>query len=217
MKLLTAAAIAASMIAAPAFAAPIVLDFEGIPNLSAVGDYYNGGGGPNYGISFSGATLALVDSDAGGSGNFANEPSPNTIMFYSSANNAILNFAAGFTTGFSFFYTSTAAVAINVYDQVGGAGNLLGTLNLSAQASNNCGGDPTGGFCNFSSAGVTFAGTARSIDFSGGAGSTGFDDITFGSATPGVAVPEPATWAMLLLGFGATGALLRTRRRMHFA
>jgi len=29
----------------------------------------------------------------------------------------------------------------------------------------------------------------------------------------GGAVPEPASWAMMILGFGATGAILRTRRR----
>jgi hypothetical protein len=28
------------------------------------------------------------------------------------------------------------------------------------------------------------------------------------------AIPEPATWAMMLLGFGAAGAVLRTRRRL---
>jgi hypothetical protein len=33
--------------------------------------------------------------------------------------------------------------------------------------------------------------------------------VTF---TP-VAVPEPASWALMILGFGATGALLRHRRR----
>jgi hypothetical protein len=30
-------------------------------------------------------------------------------------------------------------------------------------------------------------------------------------------IPEPATWAMMLLGFGAAGAVLRTRRRLALA
>jgi hypothetical protein len=33
------------------------------------------------------------------------------------------------------------------------------------------------------------------------------------AATPPAAIPEPGTWAMLLLGFGAIGAALRARRR----
>lgn len=33
-------------------------------------------------------------------------------------------------------------------------------------------------------------------------------------ATPG-AVPEPATWAMMLLGLGFVGGVLRTRRRQN--
>lgn len=217
MKLFLAAALAAFAVSSPALAAStIVLDFEGVGNLNPVADFYNGGGGVNYGISFSGPTLALVDADAGGNGNFANEPSPDTIIFFTDANNAILNYAAGFTTGFSFFYTSAAPVSIKVYDGLGGTGNVLGTLNLAAQFADNCAGDPTGGFCNFTAVGVSFAGTARSIDFAGGAGVTGFDDITFGSARAG-GVPEPAAWGMMLLGFGATGGLLRTRRRLGFA
>jgi hypothetical protein len=29
------------------------------------------------------------------------------------------------------------------------------------------------------------------------------------------AIPEPGTWAMLLLGFGAVGAAIRNRRRVQ--
>jgi hypothetical protein len=29
----------------------------------------------------------------------------------------------------------------------------------------------------------------------------------------GVAVPEPTSWALMLLGFGGMGAMLRSRRR----
>jgi hypothetical protein len=34
------------------------------------------------------------------------------------------------------------------------------------------------------------------------------------AAPPSAPVPEPATWAMMILGFGAAGAMVRTRRRV---
>lgn len=191
--------------ATPAMAAD-VLDFEGVANGGQVGSFY----GPNY--VFSPSALGLVDADAGGDGNFANEPSPNTIMYFSDANNAILNAINGFTTGFSFFYTSSTAATINVYDGLNGTGNILASLNLVGQFNDNCAGDPNGGFCNWTAVGVNFAGTAYSIDFGGTAGQTGYDNITFGDATPGGAVPEPATWAMLFLGFAAIGGAMRARK-----
>jgi hypothetical protein len=199
-------------VAVPASAAVVVLDFEGIANGAPVGDYYNGAGpaSKNFGISFSPATLALVDADNGGSGNFGNEPSPNTIMFFLQANNAILNVAAGFTTGFSFFYTSSTAATINIYDGLNGTGTLLASIVLAAQFTDNCVGDPTGDFCNFTPIGVAFAGTAMSIDFGGTANQTGYDNITFGSARPG---PEPGTLALLALGALALGATRRKQRR----
>jgi hypothetical protein len=205
-------AVAAAALAATALpaSAVIVLDFEGVGNLNPVGNFYNGGAGTNYGIQFSNDTLAVVDADDGGSGNFANEPSSNTIMFFLNANNAVLNFAAGFTTGFSFFYTSSTAATVNVYDGLDGTGNLLGSLNLTAQFNQNCSGDPSGQFCNWTAVGVAFAGTAKSIDFGGTANQTGFDDITFGSVTPGV--PEPSTYALMALGLAGVGFLSRRRR-----
>ncbi|MFN7173815.1 MAG: PEPxxWA-CTERM sorting domain-containing protein [Thermaurantiacus tibetensis] len=203
MKKLLLAAAGAALVAAPATAAVTVLTFEGIGNLNPVGAFY----APDY--IFSPATLAIVDADAGGSGNFANEPSPNTIMFFLDANNAILDVPAGFTTGFSFWYTSSVAASVTVYDGPGATGNVLATLNLVAQAFG-CPGDPTGAFACWSPVGVTFSGTAFSIDFGGTANQTGFDNITFGSANP--RVPEPGVWAMLIAGFGLVGHAARRRR-----
>ena len=211
MKVLRSMLVVAFMaVAVQASAAVIVLDFEGIGDQVPVGDFYNGGGGTNYGIDFSDATLAIIDADAGGSGNFANEPSPNTIMFFLQANNAILNFAAGFDTGFSFFYSSADAATVTVYDGINATGNVLGSLDLVGQHTNNCAGDPSGTFCNWSPIGVAFAGVAKSIDFGGTANFTGFDEITFGSATPGdptTPIPEPAT--LLTVGVGLAAAVRR--------
>lgn len=205
-KLAVAAALATTL---PAFADVVFLTFEGIGDLNPVGDYYNGGGGPNYGVSFSRETLALVDADAGGSGNFANEPSPNTVMFFLDANNAILNVAAGFDTGFSFYYSSSTAATVTVWDGLGGTGNLLGSIDLVAQGFDNCSGDPTGAFCNWTPIGVAFAGTAKSINFGGTANYTGYDNITFGADVP--VIPEPSTYALMALGLAGIG--LATRRR----
>lgn len=203
--------IAAAVVAAalPAFAAPIVLDFEGVGDLNAVGDFYNGGGGTNYGVSFSEDTLAVVDADDGGSGNFANEPSSNTIMFFLEANNAVLNNAAGFDTGFSFYYSSSTAATVTVWDGVNATGNILGTITLDAQHTTGCVGDPSGTFCNWTNVGVAFAGTAKSIDFGGTANQTGFDNITFGSST---ALPEPGTYALMALGLAGIGFTARRRK-----
>jgi hypothetical protein len=186
----------------------IVLDFEGVANFAPVGNFYEG-----VGVTFSGTTLALVDADAGGSGNFANEPSPNTIMFFTDANNAVLNNSNGFTTGFSFFYTSSTAATINVWDGLNATGNLLASLNVVAQFNVGCSGDPSGSFCNFTAVGVNFAGTAQSIDFGGTASQTGYDNITFGSSTPVTAVPELGTWAMMILGFAGLGGMMHRRRK----
>lgn len=203
--------IAAAVVAAalPAFAAPIVLDFEGVGDLNAVGDFYNGGGGTNYGVSFSEDTLAVVDADDGGSGNFANEPSSNTIMFFLEANNAVLNNAAGFDTGFSFYYSSSTAATVTIWDGVNATGNILGTITLDAQHTTGCVGDPSGTFCNWTNVGVAFAGTAKSIDFGGTANQTGFDNITFGSST---ALPEPGTYALMALGLAGIGLTARRRK-----
>ena len=203
MKKFALAAVVAAAFAVPASAAVVTLDFEGIGNYNPVGNFY----APDY--VFSSATLALVDADNGGDGNFANEPSPNTVMFFLDANNAVLNVTNGFTTGFSFWYTSSTAASVTVYDGLNATGNVLGVINLNAQFNQNCSGDPSGAFCNWSAGGVAFAGTAYSIDFGGTANQTGYDNITFGSANPGV--PEPATWAMMIMGFGLVGASMRRR------
>lgn len=180
-----------------------VLDFEGLQDLEAVQDFYNGGfggngsgPGPNYGVTFSGATLAIIDQDAGGSGNFGGEPTPSTVMFFLDANSAIMNYAAGFDTGFSFFYSAVnQGGSVNVWSGLNATGSLLATLSLPTTPSD--GGDPNGSFSPFFPVGVGFAGTAQSIDFGGTANQIGFDNITFGSEIP-QGVPDAGASATLL-------------------
>lgn len=213
-----ALALVSAMFAGSAMAAPVVLDFEGIGSQAQILDFYNGGtdsdgnSGANYGISFGPDALGLIDKEAGGTGNIANEPSGDTVMFFLTGS-AILNNAAGFDTGFSFYYSAAYSAAVNVYSGLNATGTLLGTIQLSAQNRLNCVGDPDGEYCNYTATGLSFDGVARSIDFSGTANYVVFDNITFGAATPTSPVPEPGTYAMLGLGLAGMAAYRRLAKR----
>ncbi len=91
---------------------------------------------------------------------------------------------------------------MNVFDDISGTGNILGSFSLSATENNGAGADPTGYFGPFEAIGIEFDGIAKSVAFGGVADQVAFDNVTFGSATPGGQdpVPEPGTYLLLTVG-----------------
>ncbi len=214
LKTAIRAAAAAVILAAAGVssAAVISLNFEGIGSGASINNFYNGGtdsvgnSGTNHSVAFGTNALALKESDP--TANFANEPSAETIMFFLTGS-AILNYAPGFSTGFSFWYTTVSfAGSVNVYDDLNAGGNLLGTIALSALGVGPSPGNP---FSNWAVGSLLFAGTAKSINFGGTVNQVGYDDITFGSGRPGGNVPEPTTLALVGAALLAAGAARRSK------
>lgn len=231
-----AALMVAAMAPAAAGAAVIVLDFEGIAEHASVESFYAGGtdsaggSGVNYGVDFVGRASALIDTDAGGDGEFGNEPSASTILtsedFYSAGlTPLVINVAAGFDTGFSLYTEATTTGHFLIFDGLNGTGNFLAGYFTPLHSFTLCPqGDPEGYYCDWVASGVAFSGVAKSVVLYSDIG-LAFDNMTFGSATPLLSVPEdpggpvqgvpePSTWALMILGFGWVGAGLRQRRRL---
>jgi hypothetical protein len=184
------------------------VDFDGA-NVNATtsstgGSFVGSGEGPGQGNTFTGPL-------SGGEGLHA----ASNYLYVNSPGDGSNTFTVDFTTAVS-------AAGLDVIDYFGASG-FTNDLNLSAYA----GADGTGALLgsfdaahfNFQEDNIYFMGVVsdqanigsivftRSGDQSGD--DIGLDNVVSNGVAGGV--PEPASWALMLLGFGGMGAMLRRR------
>lgn len=154
--------------------------------------------GPDWGIVFPNTRAQfLVDKDAGSGignpylGNFANEPSPSTVLTWTYDSDTetdvdtsqYINVAGGFITQFDFYWCCPVTTFnISLWTGVNGTGTQLAT---SGTLGGNGGGagDPTGGaFGIWTLAHMPFSGTCQSVKVSFKFSRLLLDNLEFGEA-----------------------------------
>ena len=190
-------------LAATLSAGPITITFEGVADNSAVGNFYIG-----QGITFANA-FAAIDSDAGGSWSFANEPSASTVVSNFNGNTLatmVMSVAGGFTGPFTFFYNADTIGTVSVKDGLNGAGSTLGSAALGNNRGS-CGaaGDPnppaaSGNVSCWTQVSIPFAGTASSVVLASNLGLYFFDNLGLNLVDQGPGIPEPGSLGLMLAG-----------------
>lgn len=200
----------------PGYAKGVLLDFEGIGNLVPIQNFYNGGAagngvvGPDFDVTFFGNALALIDADSGGTGNFANEPTPDAVMFWLSDTDAHMNYAPGFTQFSLHYNTALYPGNLSFWTGTDGTGSQVGPTELLGLTGSDCGGDPSGFYSCWKKVAVTLPAMAYSVTFGGTANQIGFDNISFNPHQ--VNVPGPLPIVGVAAAFGASR---RLRRRLQ--
>lgn len=210
----TAAALGFLAIAGTASAATLITSDAGYtgPDLQigSIGQpYYLFTGGPTAlpgGVTFSSTTANSVIGTGGyglGNNGFSNAP---IIGLNSSNDTMTLTFdtaIASFGLGIN-YAPGYGDPVIAAYD---GSGTLIASFNLASLAPIST----PGAFNAFAFRGIDGGGTAiKSFTLSG---AYIIASANTGSPPPAVGgVPEPSTWAMLIVGFGFVGSAMRNRR-----
>ncbi|HXA38151.1 MAG TPA: PEPxxWA-CTERM sorting domain-containing protein [Phenylobacterium sp.] len=204
-----AAAVALAALAAPAFADSI--DFA---QFGPVGTNVANGA---TGLTFDGVTFTINGPNSGfteykegtnWNGEFAHGE---TILFDGFGSGGVtIDFGTAVT---SILHLEAQANLSGAYTATMTAFDGLTNLgSVSYNANNDLVSEGTIPYLDFSAPSITRVVVTTTNDGEGFAlGGTG----GVGNAPPGV--PEPATWAMMLVGFGGLGAVLRTRRRHALA
>jgi hypothetical protein len=167
--LATVAVLGTLVFASNGWALKRTLDFEGLKDQESVARFYDGGEGslgsvgPDYDIAFS-ATVARMDADAGGTGDFAGEPSPPTVVEPLEHEMRIDAYVGFLEAVAGKIASDRDDVKITVYDGPDGTGNVLGTKEIAGTVEDpGCTGDPTGSRCTWNPFVLSFDGVARSL------------------------------------------------------
>lgn len=174
--------------------ADFTINFDDVPTGDSIDGFYSGGtsssgaSGANLGVFFDGwATTSGFGQTSEPNLAFLNEPYG--IWDVTDINWTAMRFTAGFFSGGT----------LTVWSGPNGTGEVLATLTGVL-------GDPL----DFQPYQLNWVGSARSFTASSDAGldgQLGFDDVVF--VTGGV--PEPGSWALMIIGFGLVGTAVRSR------
>ena len=139
--------------------AQITVRFEGVVNLDPIGTLNGVVFGPDW--------LGLIDLDAGGTGNMANEPSPSSCAILTNSpspndSDRRITFPQPVKT-VSFFYTLDTDQGTPIVSFYSSDGTLVGNATMDVCGRTSCGsgcaGDPSGSFCAWAELVFTSAGS----------------------------------------------------------
>ncbi len=173
------------------------ITFEGLGDLRPLGQVPGA-----ISATFVGPWLSIVDSDVGGTGGFANEPSPSTTAFFNAAGTHPITFSEPVQTVTLSYSANADALPMTLRGWSGpnGTGNPIATRSGSILGDRaggaSCNGDPTGNFCKWSTVTIDAPGNfIQSITLpASAANGAGFDDLEFcTSDASGVCTPDATT------------------------
>ncbi|MES2897868.1 MAG: PEPxxWA-CTERM sorting domain-containing protein [Pseudomonadota bacterium] len=204
-KLLIAGFAAAALtVAAPASAAVIFTFTPGAPSpgpgYTVINDFSDATGivGANFQIK-------TPPADANGAPPANSDPSGTPYLSVLGGGSATITFLSA-VSGFQFDWGSIDDYNILTINSTGADPVIIPGLNFTNPANGNQVSPGTNGlFSVYGNAGEKF----NSITLTSRTNSFEIDNL----ATPTSAIPEPATWAMMIVGFGAVGGVLRSSRR----
>ena len=192
-RFLSLIALGAAIAASPASAATVI-NFDNLGNGVQVTNQYAG-------VTFSSSVGSQILTTAQSLGSSLPNFICSAVTSINCVDDVYLDFATA-VSGLSFIAVGDNNTGHNGDVRVFGGATLLGTVNIFGDG-------------NFSTthlvdlgafSGITRIEIANITDAAG----LGYDDFTF-TAGGGSGVPEPATWAMLLFGFGIVGGTMRRR------